>query len=89
MTASGLSEKRTLVTGRSWTMRELLTAARERFGPDAARYKTRQELLDALGLVEGADGVIEAAGAAPAAPATSERGAGPSLVTKDFFLPPR
>ncbi|MCU0696475.1 MAG: hypothetical protein MUC96_08095 [Myxococcaceae bacterium] len=34
-------------------MRELLTRARERFGSDAARYKTREELLAALGLAPG------------------------------------
>ncbi|MDX2013769.1 MAG: hypothetical protein SFW67_26475 [Myxococcaceae bacterium] len=34
-------------------MRELLTRARERFGSEAARYKTREELLVALGLAAG------------------------------------
>jgi hypothetical protein len=38
------------VTDRALTMRELLTRARERFGPEAARYKTREELKAALGL---------------------------------------
>lgn len=60
-------------------MRELLTKARERFGPDASRYKTRQELLEALDLAPSA--VV-----APVANATE-----PSpqpLVVKDFFLPP-
>lgn len=79
MTGTGLSEKRTPMPGRTYTMRELLTQARERFGADAARYKTRQELLDALGL-----------GATPVElpPADAPRPAPqPLLVVKDFFLP--
>lgn len=63
--------------GRTYTMRELLTQARERFGADAARYKTRQELLDALGL--GATSVIVPPQGAPSPK--------PTLVVKDFFLP--
>lgn len=67
-------------------MRELLTAARERFGPDAARYKTRQELLVALGLADDAPPEAPVGGGdAPAQPAREA----PALVTKDFFLPPR
>ncbi|MDP1920726.1 MAG: hypothetical protein Q8L14_31075 [Myxococcales bacterium] len=65
--------------GRTYTMRELLTQARERFGADAARYKTRQELLDALGL--GAT-PVELPSATPSGPAPQ-----PTLVVKDFFLP--
>jgi len=61
-------------------MRELLTQARERFGADAARYKTRQELLDALGL-----------GVMPVPPEISAPISTPTprlaLVVKDFFLP--
>lgn len=64
-------------------MRELLTKARERFGPDAARYKTRQELLEALGLV--AASVSEPP--APPVAAPSVKAAAP-LVVRDFFLPP-
>lgn len=81
MTGTGLSEKRTAMPGRTYTMRELLTQARERFGADAARYKTRQELLDALGL--GATPVVTPDAVAPASiPAPR-----PALVVKDFFLP--
>ncbi|MBL8922359.1 MAG: hypothetical protein JNJ54_26140 [Myxococcaceae bacterium] len=71
-------------------MRELLTAARERFGPDAARYKTRQELLLALGLADGGE-----PGDAPVLPPATAPQAAPEapgqveLVVKDFFLPPR
>ncbi len=79
MTGTGLSEKRTPMPGRTYTMRELLTQARERFGADAARYKTRQELLDALGL--GAS-PVELPSATPSGPAPQ-----PKLVVKDFFLP--
>ena len=79
LTGTGLSEKRTPMPGRTYTMRELLTQARERFGADAARYKTRQELLDALGL-----GPTPLALSLPS-PATPARP--PTLVVKDFFLP--
>lgn len=79
LTGTGLSEKRTPMPGRTYTMRELLTQARERFGADAARYKTRQELLDALGL--GAT-PVELPSATPSGPAPQ-----PTLVVKDFFLP--
>lgn len=64
-------------------MRELLTKARERFGPDAARYKTRQELLVALGLMPPIDEPTEPA----PAPAPAENPQTP-LVVRDFFLPP-
>lgn len=40
------------MTDRGYTMRELLTQARARFGERASRYKTRQELLEALSLAE-------------------------------------
>lgn len=36
------------------TLKELLTLARERFGSDAARLKTRDELIDALSRVPAA-----------------------------------
>lgn len=62
-------------------MRELLTKARERFGPDAARYKTRQELLVALGLMPPIGEPTEPA------PAPAEKPQTP-LVVRDFFLPP-
>lgn len=63
-------------------MRELLTKARERFGPDAARYKTRQELLVALGLVPPDEPTAPAS-----APVSAEKPVAP-LVVRDFFLPP-
>lgn len=65
------------MTERGYTMRELLTKARERFGPDAVRYKTRQELLEALGL---------ASPPTVAEPASAEVPR-PPLVVRDFFLP--
>lgn len=68
------------VTGRTYTMRELLTAARERFGAEASRYKTRDELMAALGLLETAP-----SGATPAVPRAPS--AAEPLVVKDFFLP--
>lgn len=83
MTGTTPSEKRTLVAGPAWTMRELLTKARERFGPDAARYKTRQELLEALGLVAAT--IPEATAPVEAAPAVK---VAEPLVVRDFFLPP-
>jgi hypothetical protein len=61
-------------------MRELLTKARERFGADASRYKTRQELLEALGLSQTRDNEP----APPEAPPTPKVA---PLVTRDFFLP--
>lgn len=61
-------------------MRELLTKARERFGPDAARYKTRQELLVALGL---APAEPAPAPDVPIAPKETQ-----PLIVRDFFLPP-
>ncbi len=79
MTVARLSEKRRPVTGRAYTMRELLTKARERFGADAGRLKTREELLTALGLEGGP--TDEPAPEAPRPPAP--------LVVEDFFLPPR
>lgn len=63
-------------------MRELLTKARERFGPDAARYKTRQELLAALGLIP----VDSEPSVQPSAPV--EQTPAQPLVVRDFFLPP-
>jgi hypothetical protein len=78
LTGTWLSEKRTPMPGRAHTMRELLTQARERFGADAARYKTRQELLEALGL--GATPTVPPQGAREARPST------PALVLKDFFV---
>lgn len=60
------------------TMRELLTLARQRFGAEAVRYKTRQELLEALGL---------APPAAPPTPPASPPAA--PLVVRDFFRPPQ
>lgn len=79
MTVDWLSEKRSAVTGRAYTMRELLTKARERFGAEAARLKTRDELLAALGL-QGEPAIEpEATESTPPAP----------LVVEDFFLPPR
>lgn len=63
---------------RAYTMRELLTKARERFGPDAARLKTREELVAALEL----DASTSDDGAA-SEPATTEV----PLVVRDFFLP--
>lgn len=62
-------------------MRELLTKARERFGPDAARYKTRQELLVALGLAPP----VDEPSAPPPVPAGKPQ---TPLVVRDFFLPP-
>ncbi len=82
MTGTWLSEKRTPMPGRTYTMRELLTQARERFGADAARFKTRQELLEALGF--GAAPSVSPQ-VAPSAPAVTP--SAPSLVVKDFFLP--
>jgi hypothetical protein len=64
-------------------MRELLTKARERFGPAASRYKTRQELLEALGLVSLPEPVPS-----PAGPAAEPVNTAP-LVVRDFFLPSR
>jgi hypothetical protein len=63
-------------------MRELLRKARERFGSDAARYKTRDELLEALGLTD-LGGVEQ-----PASTSTSTSTSTQSLplVLRDFFL---
>jgi hypothetical protein len=83
LTGTGLSEKRTPMPGRTYTMRELLTLARERFGADAARYKTRQELLDALGL--GAPPAVPSG--PPPAPSAAVAPSKRELVVKDFFLP--
>lgn len=58
------------------TMRELMALAREKLGADAARSKTRQELLVALGL----DAAQQPGDAAPAREAP--------LVTRDFFVDP-
>ncbi len=63
-------------------MRELLTKARERFGPDAARYKTRQDLLGALGLIP-----VELEPVTPPAAPLEKKPVEP-LVVRDFFLPP-
>jgi len=62
----------------SLTMRELMALAREKLGSDAARYKTRQELLVALGL----DAAQQPAPAAEEAPGEAP------LVTRDFFVEP-
>lgn len=67
-------------------MRELLTAARERFGADAARYKTRQELLEALGLVTGEGAAGEPGSEAP--PASAPEALAQPLVVRDFFVLP-
>jgi hypothetical protein len=66
------------VTERGFTMRELLTKARERYGAEAVRYKTRQELLEALELVSPAG----------AAEPVSAQANDPPLVVRNFFLPP-
>jgi hypothetical protein len=71
------------VTERAYTMRELLTKARERFGPAASRYKTRQELLEALELVS-----VGAPAASPPEPAPDLVQA-EALVVRDFFVPAR
>jgi len=70
------------MTGRAYTMRELLTRARERFGAEAGRYKTRQELLVALGLGEAAPPSATKPPPGPRPPPA------PPLVVKAFFLPP-
>lgn len=78
MTAADPNEKRALVTGRTYTMRELLTAARERFGAEASRYKTREELMVALGYTTPPE----------ANHPVDREASSPALVVKDFFLPP-
>lgn len=69
------------MSGRTYTMRELLTAARERFGAEASRYKTRHELMAALGLDRPPESTT--------APATGPIAPNVPLVLKDFFLVPR
>jgi len=56
LTGADPSEKCTAVAVGTYTMRALLTLARQRFGSDAARFKTRDELMAALGLLPGAAG---------------------------------
>ncbi len=63
----------TRATPAALTMRELMALAREKLGAEAARSKTREELLAALGL----DAAQQAAPAREA-----------PLVTRDFFVAP-
>jgi hypothetical protein len=76
LTSETLNEKRMPMSVRTYTMKALLTQARERFGADAARFKTRQELLDALGFDVDAPQVSSASSVSPKV-----------VVLRDFFLP--
>lgn len=67
------------MTGRAYTMRALLTLARERFGDKANQLKTRDELMVALGFAESRTDVSPPAPEAPKA----------ALVVRDFFVAPR
>jgi hypothetical protein len=88
------------VASRALTMRDLLTRARERFGPEAARLKTREELMAALGLgspstapgeraVGQATAPPEVALTTPLPPGPAVRELAPPLVVCDFFVPRR
>ncbi|MBL8910020.1 MAG: hypothetical protein JNM17_04865 [Archangium sp.] len=67
------------------TLRELLTLARERFGPGAANLKTRAELIAALSAPGGSETPAAAGEPPPAAQSTAPKSVVVELVTHDFF----
>lgn len=69
------------------TLRELLTLARERFGPGAANLKTKAELIAALSAPGGSE-TSAAAGEPPVPPVAQSappKSVVVELVTHDFF----
>jgi hypothetical protein len=89
-TSVPVSDNTPLQSGdRRRSLRELITLARERFGPDAARLKTREELEAAL-LAGPAALAVPAEVAPPPAPLpapSAPRPLAPAVVVvRDFFL---